>query len=120
LNVDLQSQKLIARHWKKTLNTIAKPKSFQNKQIVVFMFHVMLIIGFSQRCINFELHKFWFCHDDLMRCVGRISRNYAFDKLALLSLWLVQVGTNFIQIESVALEEVGFLFSEKPRCPLVN
>jgi hypothetical protein len=32
----------------------------------------------------------------------------------------VQVGTYFIEIEVVALEEVGFLLSEKPRCPLVN
>jgi hypothetical protein len=32
----------------------------------------------------------------------------------------VQVGTNFIQIEVVALEEVPFLLLEKPRCPLIN
>jgi hypothetical protein len=32
----------------------------------------------------------------------------------------VQVRTNFTQIEVVALEEVGFLLLEKPRCPFVN
>jgi hypothetical protein len=32
----------------------------------------------------------------------------------------VQLGTYFIQIEVVALEEVGFLLLEKPRCPLVK
>jgi hypothetical protein len=32
----------------------------------------------------------------------------------------VQVGIYFIEIEVVALEEVGFSLSEKPRCPLVN
>jgi hypothetical protein len=36
------------------------------------------------------------------------------------SLWLVQVRTNFIQIEVVALEEDGFLLSKKPTCPLIN
>jgi hypothetical protein len=67
-----------------------------------------------------ELHKFWLCHDDLMCCVGGTSRKYAFNKLALPSLWLVQKRTNYIQIKVVVLEEVGFLFSEKPRCPFVN
>jgi hypothetical protein len=32
----------------------------------------------------------------------------------------VQVATDIIQIEVVALEEVVFLLLEKPRCPLVN
>jgi len=59
-------------------------------------------------------------HDDLNHCVGGISRKYAFDNLALHSLWLVQVGTYLTQIKVVALEEVSFLLSEKPRCPLVN
>jgi hypothetical protein len=45
---------------------------------------------------------------------------YAFDRPTLPSLWLVQEGTNLTQIEVVALEEAGFLLSEKPRCPFVN
>jgi hypothetical protein len=45
---------------------------------------------------------------------------YALDRPTLLSLWLVQEGTNFTQIEVVALKEVGFLLSEKPRYPLIN
>jgi hypothetical protein len=45
---------------------------------------------------------------------------YALNKLALPSLWHVHEGIDLIQIEVVALEEVGFLLSEKPRCPLVN
>jgi hypothetical protein len=40
------------------------------------------------------------------------NRKYALDRLALLSLWPMQVGINFIQIEVVALEKVGFLFSK--------
>jgi len=32
----------------------------------------------------------------------------------------VQATTNLIQIEVVALEEGGFLFLEKPRCPFIN
>ncbi len=52
--------------------------------------------------------------------MGGTRRKYALDRLALPSLWCVQVGTNLSQIEVVALEEVGFLLSEKPRCPFVN
>jgi hypothetical protein len=52
--------------------------------------------------------------------VGRTSKKYALDKLALPSLWHVQARTNFTQIEVVALEEAGFLLSEKPKCPFVN
>jgi hypothetical protein len=55
-----------------------------------------------------------------MHCVGGTSRKHAFDRLALPSLWPMQEGTDHIQIEVVALEEVSFLLSKKPRCPLIN
>jgi hypothetical protein len=55
-----------------------------------------------------------------MRCVGRTSRKYALDRLALLTLWLVQERKNLIQIEVVVLKEAGFLLLEKPRCPFIN
>jgi hypothetical protein len=45
---------------------------------------------------------------------------YALDRPTLPSFWPMQVGTNFTQIEVVALEEVGFLLSKKLRCPFVN
>ncbi len=70
--------------------------------------------------VSIELHKFWFCHDDLNHCVGGTNKKYAFDKLALLSLWHVQVRINFTQIEVVALEEISFLLLEKPKSPFVN
>ncbi len=50
----------------------------------------------------------------------RTSKKYAFDKLALPSLWHVQARKNFNQIEVVALEEASFLLSEKPKCPFIN
>jgi hypothetical protein len=52
--------------------------------------------------------------------VGRTNKKYALDKPTLPSLWHVQARINFNLIEVVALEEVGFLLSKKPRCPLVN
>jgi hypothetical protein len=55
-----------------------------------------------------------------MPCVGGTSKKYAFNRLALPSLLLMQVRTNFIQIEVVALEDASFLLLEKPRCPFAN
>jgi hypothetical protein len=55
-----------------------------------------------------------------MHCVGGTSKKHAFDRPTLPSLWHVQEGTNHIQIEVVALEEVSFLLSKKPRCPFIN
>jgi hypothetical protein len=43
LNVVPQSQAVVVQHCKKTLNITTKPKSFQNKQIMVFQLHVMLV-----------------------------------------------------------------------------
>jgi hypothetical protein len=40
--------------------------------------------------VSIEQHKFWFCHDDLMCCVGGTNKKlYALNKLALPSLWHV-------------------------------
>ncbi len=75
---------------------------------------------YTTKRVSIELHKFWFCHDDLMRCVGGTNMKWTFDRLALPSLWHVQLGINLTQIEVVALEEFGFLLSKKPRSPLVN
>jgi hypothetical protein len=55
-----------------------------------------------------------------MCCVRGTNKKYAFDRLALPSLWPKQEGLNLILIEVVALEEAGFLLSKKSRCPFVN
>jgi hypothetical protein len=67
---------------------------------------------FATQGVLIELHKFWFCHDDLMHYVGRTNRKYALNRPTLPSLWLGQEGTYFIQIEVVALEEASFLLLE--------
>ncbi len=52
--------------------------------------------------------------------MGGIINNYALNRSALPSLWHVQEGINLIKIEVVTLEDAGFLFSKKPRCPFIN
>ncbi len=80
----------------------------------------MLVTGLTAQGVSIELHKFWFCHDDLMHCVGRTSRKYALNRPTLPSLWPVQKRIDLTQIEVVALEESSFLLSKKPICPFVN
>jgi hypothetical protein len=58
---------------------------------------------FTTKGASIDLHKFWFCHDDLNCCVGGTNRKYALDRPTLLSLWHVQARTYFTQIEVVAL-----------------
>jgi len=41
-------------------------------------------------------HKFWFCIDDLIRCVGFHSRKYVVDRPIIQSIWLVQLATMFM------------------------
>jgi len=69
----------------------------------------------TAKVISIELYKFWSPHDDFMRCVGRTNKKYALDRLALITLWLVQEGTNFTRIEMLALEEVRFFVFEEAK-----
>jgi hypothetical protein len=49
--------------------------------------------------------KFWFCENDLTRCVGGTREKYCIDRPLVPSTWPVQVGINLIQFEVIALEE---------------
>jgi hypothetical protein len=61
-------------------------------------------------------HKFWFCVDDLTRCVGGTRRKYCVDRPLVPSMWLVQVRTNLTQFEVTTLQEVGFVMCETCKC----
>ncbi len=63
-------------------------------------------------------HKFWFCANDLIHCVGGIGRKYCVDRPLVPSTWLVQVGTNLIQFEVTTLEEARFFLCETCKCAL--
>jgi hypothetical protein len=56
----------------------------------------------------------------LVKKGGFSTNGNALDRSSLPSLWPMQEGTNFTQIEVVVLEQASFLLSEKPRCPFVN
>ncbi len=60
LNIIPRNKAVIAQHCKKTLNTTTKPKSFQNKQIMVFMFHVMLVTNLQPKVYQLSYISFGF------------------------------------------------------------
>jgi hypothetical protein len=60
LNVVLQNQTVLAQHCKKTLNNITKLKSFLNKQIVVLLLCVMLVIGLQPKVYQLSYISFGF------------------------------------------------------------
>jgi len=61
-------------------------------------------------------HKFWFCVNNLTHCVGRIGRKYHVDRPLVPSTWPMQVGTNLIQFEMIALGEARFILCEACKC----
>jgi len=56
-----------------------------------------------------ECHKFWFCHNDLNCCVGRLGEKYVVDRFHVLPMWHVQEGTNVNQNEVIMLEKTSFI-----------
>jgi hypothetical protein len=61
-------------------------------------------------------HKFWFCANDLTRCVGGIGRKYCIDRPLVPSMWLVQIRIDLIQFEVTTLEEAWFVLCETRKC----
>jgi hypothetical protein len=59
-------------------------------------------------CVDSQDHKFWFCVDDIHRCVEGAVRTSILKHPSLPIAWLMMSCTNFIISEIVCLEEVGF------------
>jgi hypothetical protein len=47
---------------------------------------------YATQGVSIELHKHWFCHDDLMHCVGGTSKKYALNRPTLFSYGLCKKG----------------------------
>ena len=50
---------------------------------------------------------FWFCADDIKRCVFGNNKAWILDWLGVPPMWLVKLGTNLTR-EVLALEDAGF------------
>ena len=57
--------------------------------------------------------EFWFCPDDIGRCVKGSKRPFVVDWPAVPMTWPVKVGTNLTVQEVLALEEAGFQLQQR-------
>ena len=55
-----------------------------------------------------EHMQFFFCNDDIERCVKGTKRKWVKSRPEVLEVWPVKVGTNLTQREILALESAGF------------
>jgi hypothetical protein len=53
-------------------------------------------------------YEFWFCPNDIKRCVNENNKKYVLDSHVVTNLWLVKIGTNLSRQEILALEDTGF------------
>ena len=52
--------------------------------------------------------EFWFCPDDVKRCVSGSLKKYVLDWPIVPNMWPVKIGTNLSREEVLALENVRF------------
>ena len=57
-------------------------------------------------------YEFWFCHDDIKRCVTG-NKKYVLDWPVVPNIWLVKIGTNLSRHEVLALEDVKFQLQQR-------
>ena len=53
-------------------------------------------------------YEFWFCPDDIKRCVSGSMNKYVLDWPIVPNTWPVKINSNLSQEEVVAFEDVGF------------
>ena len=66
-------------------------------------------------CKEARLHKFWFCADDIHRCVRGTLRQYILHRPTNPEFWPVKKGTNLTINEVFSLEDAGFGLQRRER-----
>jgi hypothetical protein len=59
-----------------------------------------------------EVMEFFFCNDDIERCVKGTKRKWVQSRPDIPSIWPVKIGTNLSKNEILDLENVGFQLSQ--------
>jgi hypothetical protein len=65
------------------------------------------------RSTNIMEYEFWFCHDDIKRCVSGSKKKYVLDWPIIPNTWHVKIGTNLSRHEVLALEDAGFQIQQR-------
>jgi hypothetical protein len=60
-----------------------------------------------------EVKEFFFCNDDIERCVKGTKRKWVQSRPDIPSIWLVKIGTNLSKKEILDLESVGFQLPQR-------
>ena len=60
------------------------------------------------------LTDFWFCPDDIARCVKGTKRRWVLDWPEVPEVWPVLSGTNLNREETLFLQHAGFRLQERP------
>ena len=63
---------------------------------------------------NVETDEFWFCPDDIKRCVLGPRRSHVLSRPQIPEIWPVMLGTNLSSEEIILFEEAGFRLQERP------
>ena len=67
-------------------------------------------------------HGFWFCHDNIKRCMNDNKIEYAMDRPIVQNTWPLNIGINISRERVLALEYAMFRLQERktflPRCRL--
>jgi hypothetical protein len=77
---------------KKTLITTARWKSYQQKQLMVFMFHIVMV---GCPYLKVVLMSITNCCDDLNHCVGGSQKKYVVDRHLCLHYGLFKKKVKF-------------------------
>ena len=65
------------------------------------------------RSTNNVEYEFWFCHDDIKRCVSENKNKYVLDWHVVPSIWPVKICTNLSRQEVLAFEDDGFQLQQR-------
>lgn len=60
-----------------------------------------------------ELTEFWFCPDDIKRCVMGRKKFFVKEWPPVPTVWPIQIGTNLSREEVLALEDAGFQLEQR-------
>ncbi len=93
LNGVLPSPTFNVMHYKRITNIIAYP-SYQQKQLLTFMFNLMMVGGLVLEVALMSFTKYNFVID-LKHYVGGTRRKCAIDRPFMLAMLIVQKGTTF-------------------------
>jgi len=59
---------------------------------------------------NHKIHKFWFCVNDIHRCVEGAIQTFVFKHPSLPNVWLVMSNTNFTRMKLWVLKKQVFIY----------